>query len=169
MQGSDAENLLSQFRSHRKLIMDLLRYLDQDQLAVKPLNSAGSFGKQFRHILDIEKCYVESMYNGYLTFFRRNIDHSLEMDKARLIHELVSEDNKLEEIIEKLSKEKTHEKYIDCSAVVTYLGNENIKSSPVQVLSWMTEHEILHEGELVLYIRTAGLKFPPSWIIWGLR
>lgn len=169
MRSSEVNEILGTFRLHRKLTRDLLRSLHPEQLALKPFDRAGAFGKQFRHLLDIEKCYVESMINGSLTFFRPNIDHALEADRERLIQELDLEDGKLEKFFESIQWQEANEKYIDCSQVVQYLGNDNIRASPVQILSWLTEHEILHDGELALYVKTTELKFPGSWMIWGLK
>lgn len=169
MERSNLKDSLFHFRLHRKLTMDLLGSLKPDQLSMKPLKIAGSFGKQFRHILDIEKCYVESLIHGSLTFLRTDIDHSLETDKEGLIEQLASTDSKLEEFFERISSERAREKYIECREAVKYLGNENSNLSPIQIITMITDHEILHEGELVLYIRTLGFKFPRSWFLWGLR
>ena len=169
MRSSDVKMLLDTFKLHRKITRDLLCSLNSEQLSNKPISSAGTFGKQFRHILDIERCYVESIINGSLTFFRPYIDHTLESDKERLIQELDVEDGRLEKILESIGGQKATEKYIDCSKVVKYLGDAHPQASPVQVLSWLTEHEILHDGELALYVRAVKIKFPDSWMVWGLR
>lgn len=169
MKNSEIKTQLENYRIHRKLNRDLLISLDQDQLSLKPFGFSGTFGKQFRHLLDIERCYVESLITGALTFYRSDIDHSLEIDKERLIHELDMEDKKLEKICEIFQSQETKDESIDCSQVAKYLGNNNILVSPAQILSWLTEHEIFHEGELALYIRNEKLKFPSSWMIWGLK
>jgi hypothetical protein len=124
--------------------------------------SQGTFGKHFRHILDIGVCYVESIINKSLTFFRLYIDPTLESDKERLIQELDAEDGRLEKILASIGGQKATEKYIDCSKVMKYLCDAHPQASPVQVLSWLTEHEILHEGELALYVRAVKMKFPDS-------
>ena len=169
MRGSEPKEILETFRLHRMLTLDLLQSLGNEQLLWRPIKASGSFGKQFRHILDIQRCYVESMINGFLTFFRPHIDHDLEADRERLIQELDLEDGKLEKFFENIQWQKANEKYIDCSQVVQYLGNDKVRASPIQILSWLTEHEILHDGELALYVKTAELKFPGSWMIWGLK
>ena len=169
MKNSEIKTKLENYRIHRKLNRDLLISLDQDQLSLKPFGFSGTFGKQFRHLRDIERCYVESLITGALTFYRLDIDHSLETDKEKLIHELDMEDKKLEKICEIFQSQETKDESIDCSQVAKYLGNSNITTSPAQILSWLTEHEIFHEGVLALYIRNEKLKFPSSWMIWGLR
>lgn len=32
----------------------------------------------------------------------------------------------------------------------------------------LIEHEILHQGELIVYIKALELKLPKSWSLWGL-
>ena len=166
--SSESETLLENYKLHRKLTRDLLLSLNQEQLSLKPFSVSGTFGKQFRHLLDIEKCYVESLLNGFLAFYRSDIDHSLETNRERLIQELDREDAKLEKFFKGIRREKVNEKYVDCTQAVQYLG-DNIRASPVRILSWLTEHEILHEGELLLYVRTERMEFPRSWMIWGLK
>lgn len=167
--SSESETLLENYKLHRKLTRDLLLSLNQEQLSLKPFSVSGTFGKQFRHLLDIEKCYVESLLNGFLAFYRSDIDHSLETNRERLIQELDREDAKLEKFFKGIRREKANEKYVDCTQAVQYLGDNNIRASPVRILSWLTEHEILHEGELLLYVRTERMEFPWSWMIWGLK
>ena len=84
MRNADVRALLGTFKHHRILTRDLLFSLNSEQLSIKPISSAGTFGKQFRHILDIERCYVESIVNGSLNFLRPYIDHTLESDKESM-------------------------------------------------------------------------------------
>ena len=167
--SSESETLLENYKLHRKLSRDLLLSLKPEQLSLKPFSVSGTFGKQFRHLLDIERCYVESLLNGFLAFYRSDIDHSLETNRERLIRELDREDAKLEKFFKGIRREKANEKYVDCTQAVQYLGDNNIRASPARILSWITEHEILHEGELLLYVRTERMEFPKSWMIWGLK
>ena len=169
MRSSEVKMLVDTFKLHRKLTLDLLCSIDSEQLSIKPISNAGTFGKQFRHILNIERCYVDSIINGSLTFFRPHIDHTLETSKERLLQELDLEDGKLEDSLKDIEWQKANEKYIDCSQVVIYLGDDSRQASPIQILSWLTEHEILHDGELALYARGVGMKVPVSWIMWGLK
>ena len=169
MKNSEIRNQLENYKIHRKLTRDLLLSLSQEQLSVKPFKISGTFGKQFRHLIDIERCYVESLITGSLTFFRSSIVHSIENDKKRLIQEMDSEDGKLVQIFGSIQWEKANDKTVDCSQAVKYLGYNNKLASKVQILSWITEHEIFHEGELALYVRNENLKFPGSWINWGLK
>ena len=79
-----------------------------------------------------------------------------------MIRELNAEDGRLEKILASIGGKKATEKYIDCSKVMKYLGDAHPQASPAQVLSWLTEHEILHDGKLALYVRAVKMKFPDS-------
>ena len=169
MRNSEINIQLENYKIHRKLTRDLLLSLSQEQLSAKPFNVSGTFGKQFRHLIDIERCYVESLKTGSLTFFRSSIDHSIENDKKRLVQEMDTLDWELDQIFVNIQREEANDKTVDCGQAVKYLGENNKLASPVQILSWITEHEIFHEGELALYVRNEKLKFPGSWMIWGLK
>jgi uncharacterized damage-inducible protein DinB len=169
MKSVEIKRLLGTFKLHRKLTRDLLVSLNPELLSLKPFSISGSFGKQFRHILDIEMCYVESITKGSLDFRRPHIDHTMEGDKDRLIRTMDAVDTELENSLEKMDDSKANEKYIDCRKAVKYLGDAYRQASPVQILSLLTEHEIFHDGEMALYVRTVNIRFPDSWMMWGLR
>ena len=134
MKNSEIKTKLENYRIHRKLNRDLLISLDQDQLSLKPFGFSGTFGKQFRHLRDIERCYVESLITGALTFYRLDIDHSLETDKEKLIHELDMEDKKLEKICEIFQSQETKDESIDCSQVAKYLGKRSPGERPYSII-----------------------------------
>ncbi len=157
------------FTFHRNLTLDLLNFLREDQLSLAPIAGAGSFGKQFRHILDMERCYTDSMVTGSLDFFRTDINHTLENDKYGMIKALLNEDKRLKSVLSKIPEDELYRLNIDCSNVVKYVGEKHRKTSPEIVVSWIMEHELFHDGQLALYIRYLGMKFPESWMFWGLR
>lgn len=133
------------------------------------LAPSGSFGKQFRQILDIQRCYVDSIFTGVLDFKRDDVEYSLESDRDRLLKSLREEDGRLESRLSCIPLDELHVHSIDCSSVVKYLGEENSSASMAKIISRMTEHEIFHEGELTLYLRSTNMKYPDSWIVWGLK
>ena len=167
--GQKVDRFFQTYMLHRELIIDLLLSLPSEYLSLAPIKGAGTFGKQLRHILDIDKCYTESIETGVLDFIRTDIDHSVENDKSELIRQLREEDIKLNKIIHSLNADQLRKENIDCVKVLKYLGENTRFASAKQIISLMTEHEIFHEGELALYVRNTGIKFPQSWILWGLR
>lgn len=155
-------------RFHDALLTNSLKSIDSGILPVDPINNAGTFGKQFRHIIDIRKCYLDALKSGILDFYRKDIDHSLENNKQRLLDELkrISEDICAE--VSLYDSQRLEEKWIDCTPSVRYLGENNRKINPLQAIGLLIEHEVFHEGELALYFKSKNLKFPKNWITWGL-
>ncbi len=155
-------------RFHDSLLTSSLNSIRSELLTVSPIKNAGTFGKQFRHILDIRKCYLDALKSGILNFNRIDIDRSLENNKQRLLE---ASKRILEYICAEVSlcdSQRLEEKWIDCTPFVRYLGENNKKISPLQVIGLLIEHEVFHEGELALYFKSANLKFPKNWIAWGL-
>ena len=163
------EGCLELYFLHKELIVDFLISLPSEYLSYAPIKGAGTFGKQFRHILDIDKCYIESIETGVLDFIRTDIDHTIENNKDELIRRLREEDRKLNGIIHSLNADQLRKKNINCLKVVKYLGEKKQFASIEQIISLMTEHKIFHEGELAIYFRSTGNNFPQSWIFWGLK
>jgi len=114
----------------------------------------GTIGKQFRHIGDVQICYTKAIKTGKIDFSRYRRDYSLETSKERLKTFLQEVNQEMLKLIEE-----------NQDAKIDWFGEEwNLK----QHIKALIEHEILHHGELIVYIRTLGLKFPKSWELWGL-
>lgn len=78
---ADKYGKLTTLNLHIKLLTDVLESLEPINLLVAPIQTVGSFGKQFRHILDIRECYRDAIETNVLDFIRTDIDHSLEDNK----------------------------------------------------------------------------------------
>lgn len=167
MHGND-KDVVASVKLHMGLIHDLLQSLSDSDLVVAPIPGCGTFGKQFRHILDIRGSYRDAVVHGRLDFYREDIDHALENDKARLVAQFRELNDSILEIMESIAGKGQPDTKIDCHATVKYLGPEMSYATPFQILSMMAEHDVFHEGELALYLRTMGIEFPESWKIWGL-
>ncbi len=50
---------LETYRLHRRLIIDVLRELSDEQLGLTVGNGMGTLGKQIKHIGRIQLCYLE--------------------------------------------------------------------------------------------------------------
>ena len=161
-------NEIEVLRFHGALITSSLESINSELLLASPIDNAGTLGKQFRHIIDIRKCYLDALRSGILNFNRKDIDHSLENYKQKLLEGLK---RILEEICAEVSMYNTQrleEKWIDCTPSVRYLGESSRKISPLRAIGLLIEHEIFPEGELALYFKSENIKFPKNWIIWGL-
>ena len=160
--------MIENLRFHDGLILSSLESIDSKFLEVSPVKNAGTFGKQFRHILDIRKCYLDALQSGTLDFYRRDVDHSLESNKQVLLEELRSVLKEICRIVSSYDERKVMDKWIDCTPAVKYLGENHKRISALEVVSLITEHEVFHEGELALYYRSTKIRFPRNWIAWGL-
>lgn len=160
---------LDTYGLHRQLNLDILESLESRDLGLRPIAAAGIFGKQFRHLLDIEKCYIEAILEGRLDFLRSDIDHSLETDRETLASRLRDADAMLYEAMEIMPGERCFEKYIDCSAVSQYLAQDVDGDTPLHMIEMLTEHEVFHGGQLALYLREISKPFPARWMAWGLK
>ena len=94
--SDEIENL----RFHSALITSTLESIHSELLSARPVRKAGTFGKQFRHILDIRKCYPYAVELGVLDIHRIDVEHSIEKNKHSLLGEL---NRVLEEICSKIS------------------------------------------------------------------
>lgn len=160
----ELENILRNF----DLIRDLIVFIEEPDLALEPVINAGSFGKQFRHIADMRKCYTEALRDRKLDFVRHDIDHSVENSRESLMELLDSTARDFRDAFKAIDILREVDR-IDGTAVTGYLGDRFAKVSPDTVLRLLSEHEVFHQGELALYLRASGIPFPHSWIAWGLR
>ena len=168
MNVSVLSDMIETLRFHGDLIHSSLESVDCEFLEASPIKNAGTFGKQFRHILDIRKCCIDALKLGTLDFYRSDVDHTLESNKQVLLEELKSVLVEICRIVSAYDARKVEDKWIDCTPSIKYLGQNYKGINPLQVISLITEHEVFHEGELALYYRAAGIRFPENWITWGL-
>lgn len=150
----DLKQLLEDWQAMRQLTLDLLDELPEEHLSFTVGKNMGTIGKQYRHIGDVQICYGNAIKTGKISFSDYKRDYSLESSKEKL-------KNFLQDVNEEMLKliEENPDVKIDWFGESLDL-NQHLKA--------LIEHEILHHGELVVYIRTLGIKFPKSWELWGL-
>lgn len=150
----DLKKLLEDWQAMRQLTLDLLNELPEEHLSFAVGKNMGTIGKQYRHIGDVQICYSNAIKTGKISFSDYKRDYSLENSKEKLKEFLQEVNEKMLKLIEENLDVK-----IDWFGEVLDL-NQHLKA--------LIEHEILHHGELVVYVRTLGIKFPKSWELWGL-
>lgn len=145
---------IEDWKTMRQLTLDLLEVVPDDKLSFTVGKNMGSIGKQYRHIGDVQICYNEGIKTGKVDFNKYRRDYSLESSKEKLLAFLQEVDAEMIKLIEE-----------NAEAEIDWFGD---KWSLVQHIRALIGHEILHHGELIVYIRTLGIKFPESWKLWGL-
>jgi len=138
----------------RQLTVDLLKELPEEHLDFSVGKNMGTIGKQFRHIGDVQVCYNEAIKTGKIDFDKYRRDYSIESSRVKLLEFLEEVNGEMLRLIEENE-----------GMTIDWFGEE---LSLEEHLKALIEHEILHHGELIVYIRVLGLKFPRSWGIWGL-
>ncbi len=150
----ELKQLLTEWKEMRKLTLDLLDELPEEHLSFTVGESMGTIGKQYRHLGDVQICYNEAIKTGKIDFEEYKREYSLENSKTKLKDFLKEIDQEMLKLVEKNQEVK-----------IDWFGEEwDLK----QHMKSLIEHEILHQGELIVYIRVLGLKFPESWELWGL-
>jgi len=150
----EIKRVLEDWQETRQLTLDLLDEIPEEYLSFTVGKNMGTIGKQFRHIGDVQICYTEAIKTGKMDFGKYRRDYSLESSKKKLKKFLQKVNQEMLKLIEENQEAK-----------IDWFGE---KWDLKQHIKALTEHEILHHGELIVYIRTLGLKFPKSWELWGL-
>ncbi len=124
----------------------------------------GSLGKQFKHIGRIQLGYTDALRTGRLIFWKPLGDPSLESEKNALLSFLEANDRQLFSVLRATTEEQLLYLRIDGTGKSHQSNNE---LSVYDLVDDLTMHEILHQGELVVYMKTLGLAFLESWKLWG--
>jgi uncharacterized damage-inducible protein DinB len=145
---------LESFAQYRAMTAELLATLDDDSLAFTPGPSMGPMWQQFRHLGRVEDNYVAAIATGRIAFGppRRRSAGSTATALAEYLRDVDA----------------------DLAAAVA-------SAAPGATIDWgghpvdlpehaarLVSHELLHQGELVVYVRLLGRPFPRGWRIWGL-
>ncbi len=150
----ELEIKINSWKTHRNLTYDLLKILPEEKLKETVGKNMGTMGKQFRHLGDVQLCYNEAIRTGKIDFNKYRRDYSIESSKEKLEKFLKEIDNDMFLLLE-----NKYNMEIDWGFAQIPL---------IQHIDFLIQHEILHHGELIVYVRTFELTFPKSWEeIWG--
>lgn len=144
------------------LAMDILKVLTDEQLGFTVGKNMGTLGEQFRHMARVRLQYSEAVETKKVEPTKEIIDPSIAKSKEKLIELWQKVNQKIPQILEKMSAEELENLKIDWK----HWGVDSMDIySHLQAL---IDHENLHNGQIIVYVRTMGLKFPESWKAWGL-
>lgn len=144
------------------LAMDILKMLTDEQLDFTVGKNMGTLGEQFRHMARVRLQYSEAVETKKVSPTEKTIDPSIAKSKEKLIELWESVNQKIPQILGKMSAKQLENVKIDWK----HWGVDSMDIySHLQAL---IDHENLHNGQIIVYVRTLGLKFPESWKAWGL-
>lgn len=146
--------LLDRYVRFRALTVELLGTLDQESLGFVPGPGLGPLWQQFRHLGRIEDNYTTALDTGRIAFGPPG-RRAAGITRDALAAYLRDLDNDLRGAVANAA-----------SGLRIRWGGEEIDLP--EHLARLVDHEILHQGELIAYVRLLGRRFPPGWRIWGL-
>ena|SRR5687768_1013210 len=155
MENEAIDRFEAQWRSTRGLTRDLLESLKPSELAFSPGSHLGPFWKHFRHLGRVQENYLRALGTGRIVFGFDGAGYSGDASKKPLLDYLDRLDVRLKQ------KLRTH----DAARKIDWFGSS---IDAYTHLMRLADHEILHHGMFVVYVRLLAREFPPSWAPWGL-
>jgi uncharacterized damage-inducible protein DinB len=149
------ERFESQWRFARGLTRDLLESLEPDELAFTPGTHLGPFWKHFRHLGRVQEHYLQAIETGKVAFGFDNTTYRGDASRQALVSYLDRVDQRFTHVLTTLGATRPIDWF--GSTVDTYTH-----------FTRMADHETLHHGMFVVYVRLLARSFPSSWAAWGL-
>jgi uncharacterized damage-inducible protein DinB len=153
---------LKNWKFCRSLAMDILKMLADEQLNFTVGKNMGTLGEQFRHMARVQLQYTEALETKKIARTKQTIDSSIAKSRDRLIDLWEEIDERMLGTINNMNDDEMESAKIDW----TYWGSEPMNL--YDHLQALIDHAYLHNGQIVVYIRTLELKFPESWKAWEL-
>lgn len=154
-----SRDLMFQFQKNwlydRQLTCDLIDCLSAKDIYFSPCPGLGPFWKQFRHLGRVQENYLEAISSGQIEFSTKNPTYAGGADGEKLKAYLKELDVRQSDLLQKT----------DPFTKISWFGEE---VDMYEHMRRMHNHEILHHGQWIVYMKLAGKAFPDSWSVWGL-
>jgi uncharacterized damage-inducible protein DinB len=115
----------------------------------------GPFWKHFRHLGRVQENYLQAIESGRVAFGFDNTTYKDGASRQPLV-------DYLDRVDQRLTRAMTT---FDAARRIDWFGNS---VDAYTHFTHMANHETLHHGMFVVYMRLLGRSFPPSWAAWGL-
>lgn len=146
----------------QNLGFDVLKMLTDEQLNFTVGKNMGTLGEQFRHMARVRLQYAEAVETRKVGNTSETIDPDIAKSTTRLTGLWENANQKLLSALEKANPDELEGAMIDWR----HWGVDGMNIH--DHLNVLMDHETLHNGQIIVYLRTMGLKFPKSWAAWGL-
>ena len=156
------QKILRSFSFHLGLSMDVLQSLGEEQLGLTVGKNMGTIGEQFRHIGRVITQYTEAIENKRIDKTKEYPNVDIAKSKKELIAYLDGAYKRLESLLGSMNEEELINLVIDWS----YWKDKPMGIVPH--LAALINHQSLHNGELIVYLKAHEISFPSSWKAWGL-
>ncbi|HDQ16799.1 MAG TPA: DinB family protein [Candidatus Vogelbacteria bacterium] len=160
--NKEIEKKIEDWKFIQNLAFDVLKMLSDEQLGFTVGKNMGTLGEQFRHMARVRFQYAEAIETKKVDNVIEKIDPEVAKSKCKLIE----------------LWEKANQKLL---AVLQNANSDDLENTTINWKHWgvdemnihdhfnaLMDHETLHNGQIIVYLRTMELKFPKSWETWGL-
>ena len=159
---TDIKSKLENWEFQRGLALDILKQLTDDQLSLTVGKHMGTLGEQFRHMARVQIQYTEAVKNKKITPIEKVVDPNVAQSKGKLLELWEQANSEMFAVLEGLSDQETKDLIIDWK--YWKIDSMNLLNH----LDALLDHENLHNGQIIVYLRTHEIPFPKSWEAWGL-
>ena len=142
----------------QNLSLDVLKVLNDKQLEFTVGKNMGTLGEQFRHMIRVRFQYAEAIETKKVDDVIEEIDTVVAKSKTMLLELWEKANKKLLNVLENTNTDLI----IDWK----HWGVDSMDIT--DHLNALMDHETLHNGQIIVYLRTMGFPFPKSWEAWGL-
>ncbi len=158
----DIKSKLENWKFQRSLALDILKLLTDEQLGLTVGKHMGTLGEQFRHMARVQIQYTDAIKNRKIGPVEKKIDPDVAKSKEKLLELWDMAENEMVNTLEGLSEKEAEDLVIDWK----HWGIDSMNLSGH--LDALCDHENLHNGQTLVYLRTHEIPFPKSWEAWGL-
>ena len=143
------EKILLDLEVYRKLNLDLLETLSKENLNNQEIQNMWPIKKHFLHLAKIQDCYTKALKEKKIIFDSEVVEEGFQT-KDQIKAEL----------------ERANKDFQDTNSdiKIDWFGESWTLEAHLQAL---VDHEILHQGIFISYVRQLKLNFPKSWQLWG--
>lgn len=158
----EIQNKLESWKWIQGLAFDVLKMLSDEQLGLTVGKNMGALGEQFRHMIRVRFQYAEAIENKKVDNTIEKIDPVVAKSKTELIELWEKANKKLLAVLENTNPDELENMMINWK----HWGVDEMNIH--DHFNALMDHETLHEGQIIVYLRTHDIKFPESWKAWGL-
>ncbi len=158
----EIQKKLEDWRWIQSLAFDVLETLNDYQLELTVGKHMGTVGEQFRHMIRVRFQYAEAIETHVLADAKERIDASVATSCNQLIELWKKANQALTSAVMSQDLDRADDVQIDWS----HWGGESMNIH--DHLNFLMDHETLHNGQLIVYLKTLEIPFPASWKAWGL-
>lgn len=148
---SNLSGFISGWLSHRKVLLELLKLVNDEQLSFKPWENGMSLSQLTLHMAGSTSMFVNTVKTGIFT----PPTGKKEVFTAKELLEFVEAQTEYaKQELEKLTNEQL-------DSIIAFAGMD---LSGKAILELAKDHEIHHKGQLYTYVRLLGIEEVPFFI-----